>query len=90
MDVSPVDMGYVGTGPFKFHAYEKGVAVEVRRFDQYWDADEKGNQLPYLDGVDYLIIKEPAAFHAAFRSGAAGRRRPCPRFLRAARYGPLL
>ena len=69
VDVSPVDMGYVGTGPFKFHAYEKGVAVEVRRFDQYWDADEKGNQLPYLDGVDYLIIKEPAAFHAAFRSG---------------------
>ena len=69
VDVSPVDMGYVGTGPFKFKSHERSVAIEVRRFDQYWEKDKQGRQLPFLDGVDYLIIKEPAAFHAAFRTG---------------------
>ena len=69
VDVSPVDMGYIGTGPFKFNDYEKGVAIEVRRFEDYYETDEQGRQLPYLDGVDFLIIKEGSAFHAAFRTG---------------------
>ncbi len=68
VDVSPVDLGYIGTGPFKFQDYQKGVAIEVRRQDNFWEVDDEGNRLPYLDGIDFFIIKEPAAYHAAFRS----------------------
>ena len=70
VDVSPVDMGYVGTGPFKFHAYEKGVAVEVRRFDQYWDADDEGEpSSPTSTVLTTSSSRSPQPFHAAFRSG---------------------
>ena len=69
VDVNPVDLGYVGAGPFVFDQYDKGVAIDVVRFDRYWERDEQGRQLPYLDGVEYIIIKEPAAMHAAFRTG---------------------
>ena len=69
MNVAPADVGYVGTGPFKFKSYEPGVAIELTRFDRYWGKDEQGRQLPYLDGIVYNIIKSPAAMHAAFRAG---------------------
>ena len=69
VDVSPFELGLVGTGPFMFKAHERGSVVEVRRFDRYWEKDEQGRQLPYLDGVDFLIIKDGTAAHAAFRTG---------------------
>jgi peptide/nickel transport system substrate-binding protein len=69
VNVAPKDLGYVGTGPFKFKSYEPGVAIELTRFDQYWGKDEQGRQLPYLDGITYHIIKNPTAMHSAFRVG---------------------
>lgn len=69
VNVAPADLGYVGTGPFKFKSYEPGVAIELIRFDKYWGKDEQGRQLPYLDGIVYNIIKSSAAMHAAFRAG---------------------
>jgi peptide/nickel transport system substrate-binding protein len=69
MDVSPQDIGWVGTGPFKVQKHEKGARLEVRRFDKYWEKDAQGRQLPYMDGVDFAIIRDPAAFDAAFRVG---------------------
>lgn len=67
--VTPLDVGLVGTGPFKLQSYRKGSLVSVRRFDKYWEKDEKGRQLPYLDGVDMPIIVDKAAALAAFRTG---------------------
>lgn len=69
VNVAPRDVGYVGTGPFKFKSYEPGVAIELTRFDQYWGKDDQGRQLPYLDGITYHIIKNSNAMHAAFRVG---------------------
>jgi ABC-type transport system substrate-binding protein len=69
VDVTPVELGYVSSGPFVMKEYEKGVAIEVVRYDQYWEKDDAGRQFPYLDGVEYLITAEPAAMHAAFRTG---------------------
>jgi peptide/nickel transport system substrate-binding protein len=69
VNVSPKDVGYVGTGPFKFKSYDPGVAIELVRFDKYWDKDEQGRQLPYLDGITYHIIKNANAMHSAFRVG---------------------
>jgi peptide/nickel transport system substrate-binding protein len=69
MDIAPLDLGLVGTGPFKFLNYEKGVKAQVRRFDKYWEKDEKGRQLPILDGIDWAVFLDPASFDAAFRTG---------------------
>ena len=69
-EVAPVDVGLVGTGPFAYSSHERGVVIEVRRFDEYWKVDERGNQLPYLDGVDIFITgRDSAAVQAAMRTG---------------------
>ena len=69
LSVSPLDIGLVGLGPFRFEDYDRGTRVRVRRFDGYFERDGGGRAMPYLDGIDYVIIREPAAMDAAFRSG---------------------
>ncbi|MBI4199014.1 MAG: ABC transporter substrate-binding protein [Chloroflexi bacterium] len=71
--VSPHEVGYVSTGPFKMLKYDKGSNVQVRKFDKYWEKDQRGRQLPFMNGVDYPIIPEGAAGLAAFRSGRIDR-----------------
>jgi len=68
-NVAPADIGYVGSGPFKFEAYDKGSVISVRRFDKYFEKDEDGRQLPYLDGIDWPIITDREQQVAAFRTG---------------------
>ena len=67
--VSPDDVGVVATGPFKFKEYRKGSVIKVRRNDKYWEKDGKGNQLPFLDGIDFPIIGDTNTMTAAFRAG---------------------
>lgn len=69
VNVAPQDVGFVGIGPFKMLKYEKGGVAQVRRFEGYWEKDEKGRQLPFLDGVDFPIITDPTAMDAALRAG---------------------
>ena len=69
VSVSPLDVGLVGIGPFAFEDYDRGTRVRVRRFDAYFETDNAGRPMPFLDGIDYVIIPEPAAMDAAFRSG---------------------
>jgi peptide/nickel transport system substrate-binding protein len=63
----------VGTGPFIMVDYVPGSAVTFERNPNYWDTDPvgpgRGNQLPYLDGVTYLIIPDASTIQAAFRTG---------------------
>ena len=69
LSVNPLDIGLVGLGPFRFEDYDRGTRVRVRRFDGYFERDSAARSMPYLDGIDYVIIREPAAMDAAFRSG---------------------
>ena len=69
LSVSPLDVGLIGLGPFKFDNYEPGSIIQVIRFDNYFEHDVEGNQLPYLDGVDYIIMSDPVAMDIAFRTG---------------------
>jgi peptide/nickel transport system substrate-binding protein len=69
MSVSPLDIGLVGTGPFRFRGYEKGTVVRLARYDGYWERDARPSQLPFLDAMDFVIIPEPASMDAAFRTG---------------------
>lgn len=54
----------MGTGPFKFVKYESGVVVEYTKNKEYF---RKGR--PYLDGLVFYIITDPATGFAAFRTG---------------------
>ena len=69
MSVSPLDIGLVGLGPFVIDKYESNSLISVKRNDLYWEKSKQGNQLPYLDGINYVITKDPFAMDIAFRSG---------------------
>jgi oligopeptide transport system substrate-binding protein len=40
-----------GTGPFQFKYWDEGNMLVLHRNPHYWEKDEAGNQLPYLDAV---------------------------------------
>ena len=68
-NVSPDQVDYVATGPYKLTEYRKGSVIRHRKFDQYWEKDDQGRQLPYLDGIDMAIIGDANTMVAAFRAG---------------------
>jgi peptide/nickel transport system substrate-binding protein len=41
----------------------------LKRNPNYWRKDADGNQLPYLDGIDFLFMGEPSAQVEALRGG---------------------
>jgi peptide/nickel transport system substrate-binding protein len=45
----------VGTGAFKFVEYKAGQTAKFVKNEAYWGKDDQGNQLPYLDGVNYIF-----------------------------------
>jgi len=62
-----------GTGPFILVDFVPGSIATLTRNDNYWDKDPvgpgKGNQLPYVDGVKFLIIPDASTRIAALRTG---------------------
>src|SRR5215468_7997505 len=64
--VSPRDMRShpIGTGPFKFVEFKPNEVIRVARNPQYWKTDR-----PYLDGIEYPIIKNVSTRVLAFASG---------------------
>jgi peptide/nickel transport system substrate-binding protein len=59
----------VGTGPFKLSTYTAGQKVSLVRNPNYWKVDARGTKLPYLGGLDFLIIRDPQAQVAQFLAG---------------------
>lgn len=59
----------VGTGPFQVKSIKEGEAVILERNPNYWNVDENGNQLPYLDAVKYTFIKEKKSELLEFKRG---------------------
>ena len=64
--VSPAEMRQhpIGTGPFKFVEFKPNEYIKVTRNPDYWKKDR-----PYLDGIEYQIIKNVATGALAFVSG---------------------
>jgi peptide/nickel transport system substrate-binding protein len=54
----------VGTGPFKFVEFKPNEYIKVARNPDYWKKDR-----PYLDGIEYQIIKNVATGSLTFVSG---------------------
>ncbi len=59
----------IGTGPFILDEREVDVRTTYVRNPNYWDVDENGNQLPYLDGMELLVINDTQQVVAAFKAG---------------------
>src|SRR5262250_182697 len=64
--VSPRDMRShpIGTGPFKFVEFRPNESIKVARNPDYWKKDR-----PYLDGIEYTIIKNVSTGVMAFAAG---------------------
>jgi len=48
----------VGTGPFRLHWWKDDYGMLLVRNEHYWQRDEFGNQLPYLDSLFITFIKD--------------------------------
>src|ERR1700737_2134113 len=64
--VSPRDMRShpIGTGPFKFVEFKPNESIKVTRNPDYW---KKGR--PYLDGIEYTIIRNLSTAVLGFVAG---------------------
>src|SRR5271165_3500 len=64
--VPPRDMRShpIGTGPFKFVEFKPNESIKLTRNPSYW---KEGR--PYIDGIEYTIIKEVATRNLAFFAG---------------------
>src|SRR5712692_10504054 len=64
--VSPTQMRLhpIGTGPFKFVEFKPNEVIKVARNPDYWKPDR-----PYLDGIEYPIIKDVSTRLLAFMAG---------------------
>ncbi len=59
-----------GTGPFIVKNFIPNDSIEVTRFTQYWEKDEKtGDHLPYLDSVYQKKMVDEAVRWTALRAG---------------------
>jgi len=59
----------VGTGPFMVDKIKEGVQVRLVRNENYWESDEHGNQLPYLDVVKVTFTKDKKTELSNFKRG---------------------
>ena len=59
----------VGTGPFVVESYAPRDKLVVKRNPDYWQSDADGNQLPYLDGIEFRVIEDSETAADALRSG---------------------
>ena len=55
----------VGTGPYKLKSWEQGVKVVFEKNDTYWGGS------PFLDGVEFDVIKDNTTKVTAFRTKEA-------------------
>lgn len=59
----------IGTGPYQVKTIKEGEAVVLERNPNYWDVDQYGNQLPYLDALKFTFIKEKKSELLEFKRG---------------------
>ena len=57
----------VGTGPFRFVAWEEGQALILAKNENYFEKDSAGNKLPYLDGIKVSLYDSKATEFLLFR-----------------------
>ncbi|MCB0457515.1 MAG: ABC transporter substrate-binding protein [Flavobacteriaceae bacterium] len=59
----------VGTGPFQFKLWEENVKLVFRKNPMYFEKDESGNQLPYLEAVAITFLPDKQSEFLQFAQG---------------------
>jgi peptide/nickel transport system substrate-binding protein len=59
----------IGTGPFVFDEWKQGDFLRANRNPNYWRKDSRGNQLPYLDSIEFRPIIDDSSRAKALKSG---------------------
>lgn len=59
----------VGTGPFTFHEWHERSALIFHKNENYFELDEKGNKMPYLDAVMISFISDKQSSFMEFLKG---------------------
>ncbi len=59
----------IGTGPFKFKRWEENIKLILRRNNNYFEKDEDGNQLPYLEAVALTFLPDKQSEFLQFAQG---------------------
>lgn len=59
----------VGTGPFQFSYWAEDQALVLLKNPRYWEKDEMGNALPYLDAIKISFLDNKATEFLEFRQG---------------------
>jgi len=60
-DPSTCDTNLIGTGPFKLVEWRQNESFRAERNPDYWQTDADGQQLPYLDEIEFRPIIEVSA-----------------------------
>ena len=59
----------IGTGPFKFKRWEENVKLVFRKNEAYFETDEKGKALPYLEAVSITFLPDKQSEFLQFAQG---------------------
>src|SRR5499433_1654351 len=59
----------IGTGPFKFVSWTRWNETRLVRFENYWETDAEGHNLPYLDEIVGKPKKEDSVRLTVLRTG---------------------
>jgi len=59
----------VGSGPFRFVSWTPDRSCVLARNPNYWDVDQDGNRLPYLDGMRFTFMKDDKMQLLEFAAG---------------------
>jgi peptide/nickel transport system substrate-binding protein len=68
-NIPDIDSKPVGTGPFRFKAFNAGMNLDLEAFPDYWEKDASGGALPYLDGVTVRTLSDVNALFTSLASG---------------------
>jgi peptide/nickel transport system substrate-binding protein len=67
IDTPPEEI--IGTGPFMLVEYKPAERLVYIRNPNYWQKDEEGNRLPYIDKIVKLIVEKDDVQLVQFESG---------------------
>jgi ABC-type transport system substrate-binding protein len=59
----------IGTGPFQFKIWEENVKLVLRKNPDYFEKDENGEQLPYLEAVAITFLPDKQSEFLQFAQG---------------------
>ena len=68
-DAATCDRNLIGTGPFELEEWKQNDHLTAKKNPDYWQKDADGNQLPYLDSIEFRPMPDATARVNALLAG---------------------